>query len=60
MKSVVFKEFLLLQDNLMDIHTLPKKYQRMSYQIDQDSLFFLQRGDYVSRKSNTACTDGDY
>jgi hypothetical protein len=41
MKSVVFKEFLLLQDDLMDIDTLPKKYQSMNYQLDQDSLFFL-------------------
>jgi hypothetical protein len=41
MKSVIFKEFLLLQDDLMDIDTLPKKYQGMNYQVDQDSLFFL-------------------
>jgi hypothetical protein len=41
MKSVVFKEFLLLQDDLKDIDTLPKKYQRVNYQVDQDSLFFL-------------------
>ena len=60
MKSIAFKEYLLLQDDLMDIDTLPKKYQRMNYQVDQDSLFFLQRGDYVSRKSKTVCMDGDY
>jgi hypothetical protein len=60
MKSVAFKEFLLFQDDLMDIHTLPKKYQRVNYQIDQDSLFFLQRGDYISRKSYTVRMDGDY